>query len=128
MKAAYKIFFLIYGGVHIIAGIVIALWPGVLNIVLSNDINYGASALVGIFAAMAGLGFYGAAFENDLRSKIVFVRLAIGANILNGLGHAVNASRGESPLYMGYVGAFGVAVIIGILIFLHRGLTKTPAS
>ena len=124
MANLYKPFFLFYGGVHLAGGVLIALFPPVLSGVLSTSLETGAAMLLGFTTGLAGLGFLGGAFAESLKTKQIFVKLAIVGNVLNFLAHVSNALRGFSPTYMAIGGTVGVALMIGVLLMINRGLQR----
>ena len=124
MANLYKPFFLFYGGVHLAGGVLIALFPPVLSGVLSTSLETGAAMLLGFTTGLAGLGFLGGAFAESLKTKQIFVKLAIVGNVLTFLAHVSNALRGFSPTYMAIGGTVGVALMIGVLLMINRGLQR----
>ena len=122
MSLFFRPFFLAYGGAHIVAGGVIWLAPSTTGLFLHDALAAPAATLVGFLSMLAGFGFAGAAFATEKRSKRVVVRLAILGNALNFLAHLVNVLRGATPVSFVVIAGVSVALLVGVLLWMLRGL------
>lgn len=118
----YKPFFLFYGIAHVAVGIVLALFPNVIDYVLTSSISNGAGVLLGFISALAGLGFTGCAFVRDTPTQLIIIRLCLVGNVLNFLAHAVNALRGDAPTYVLYLAAIAIGSMILALLVIGKKL------
>ena len=125
----YKLFFIFYGGIHILAGLIIVVVPSVFNHVLFEPLSDGVPVLFGFLSALGGLGFLGTAWIESVSTQRFVIKLALVGNVINGLAHIANAIQGFSPVHIGFVGGFGVSIFIVILLIIDRKLrTETTGN
>ena len=118
----FKPVVIVYGLVHIIAGVSIWLFPSVTGKFLLAALTPDAGTLVGFMSALAGLGFCGAALVESQSARQMVLILVGAGNVLNLLAHLHNISRGYSPPWFGGVAGVSILVILIILVLLYRGL------
>ncbi len=97
MRHLYKVFFLIYGGLHLVGGVIIWLFPTFTGGFLNKPVPADSATLMGFLSMLAGLGFSSAAFAtNKQAQKIVTIATILG-NFLNFVAHFHNTVRGFMP-------------------------------
>lgn len=120
----YKAFFLFYGIAHIGVGCALALFPSLAEYALTQPISTGAGVLLGFISTLAGLGFTGCAFVRDTATQLLIVRLCLVGNALNFAAHAVNALRGDAPMYMLYFAAIAIGSMVMALLVIQKQQQK----
>lgn len=118
----YKFSLLFYGIAHIAAGVVIALFPSITSYALTSSISSGTGVLLGFISTLAGLGFTGCAFVRDTPTQLLITRLCLIGNVLNFVAHAVNAIRGDAPMYMLYFAGVAIGSMFLVLLAIEKKL------
>lgn len=121
----YRLFFLFYGGIHLVAGMFIAIQPQVMTLILHEAPPQGVGVLLGFISFLAGLGFLGGAGVKSISNRLMFIRLAIIGSFFNSLAHLVNVLRGDEKFIMGTVSTVAAALFIVVLLYLYRKLKVT---
>jgi hypothetical protein len=122
MRRLYKPFFIVYGVVHIVAGLGLVFTRELFNFFLSPPPLPGSAILIAFLSVFAGLALFGIAFMESIRARRFIIKLVIVGSVLNGAAHLTNSFRGNAPGYTGPVAALALALIIILLISIDRNL------
>lgn len=128
MQRLYKPFFMIYGIIHVIVGVILVFTPEFFSFVLNPPPLRGSGVLIAFLSVFAGLALFGIAFVESTRARRLILRLIMVGNILNAVAHLTNSIRGDAPGYTGPVAAVMIALVTILLISIDRNLGATSAS
>lgn len=127
MQRLYKPFFMIYGIIHVIVGVILVFTPEFFSFVLNPPPLRGSGVLIAFLSVFAGLALFGIAFVESTRARRLILRLIMVGNILNAIAHLTNSIRGDAPGYTGPVAAVVIALVTILLISIDRSL-GTPSA
>jgi hypothetical protein len=114
-----------YGGLHIVAGIVLAITPDlILSRIFLEMVPAGAALTIALFNLLTGLGWTGASLLNDTPAQLLVIRLAVLGHAANIALHLMNSYRGESPPYMVTVALIAGGGMMAGFLYLERRLAS----
>ncbi len=108
----YQAFFAMYGGGHILAGVLLWVFPSVLGSILRTAPERGAAIVIAMFNVMTGCGFLAALGAESPRARRVCLLAVLASDTTNALGHLHNTLAGQEPLS---VGGPAVFVMVGLM-------------
>ncbi|MCB9595096.1 MAG: hypothetical protein H6719_20430 [Sandaracinaceae bacterium] len=123
----YRGFFAQYAAAHLLGGVVIFAWPGVLGYVVQPAPAPSSAILAGFLSAMVGFGFAPAIFVKDLADRRRFVWACVGACFVNGGGHLYNVATGASPWSLAVLVVVGIGGFLAVLLTLLVRLRPVDA-
>lgn len=128
MQRLYKPFFMIYGTIHVIVGVILVFTPEFYSFVLNPPPLRGSGVLIAFLSVFAGLALFGIAFVESTRARRLILRLIMVGNLFNAVAHLTNSIRGDAPGYTGPAAAVVIALVTILLISIDRHLGSGPGE
>ena len=126
MQRLYKPFFIVYGILHVVGGLILLVTPDFFDLIVDPLPGAGPAVLIAVLSIFTGLALIGSAFVESLRARRVILKLIMVGSLCNALAHITNSIRGDAPIYTGPVAAVFLGLVIILLISIDRSLRDIP--
>lgn len=123
-RSFYRPFFLLYGGAHVLGGMLLWAAPSASGILLAEPLSAAGGVLAGFASLLGGLGFGAGAFAETRRARSAVVAAALLADVVNFAAHATNVARGDSPGWLLAVAGLGTGAFLVALVALAAALWR----